>query len=396
VLRRHPVAFLLLALVIAGAVASRPPVVDVATGSPPADAALVLPAGYVALAPMSNVLDALTFLSVERAPWALGVWLLGLAAWGLLRGNGPRRRLVGGLVGPLSLVGLAAAAAGLPRPVPRLAAGDSGVTVIDYHAHTAASHDGRGGWTPERLARWHARQGFEASYVTDHNIAFTPAGSEPFPLLPGAEWSVHRQHVLALGPGQAIARDSFTRTTARMLRIFQQLSRQGAVTIASIPEYWRNHWDGLDAFIAAGVGGFEIVSCGPKALGFPAAGRRRVVAMATAHDVLVTGGSDNHGWGAVTCVWNLSAPGAGGYRANRVIARAVAVAQGDGSPVWAAAVTQPWIMFRTLGWSERAIWVTWIVLYLIYRGLPRRRQEPGGLGILARTLTLRGLFGRYT
>ncbi|MGH6692675.1 MAG: hypothetical protein ACREF4_18555, partial [Gammaproteobacteria bacterium] len=94
-------------------------------------------------------------------------------------------------------------------------------------------------------------------------------------------------------------------------------------------------------------------------------------------------------------VWNVSAPGAGGYRANRVIARAVAAAQGDGS-AWAAAITQPWLMVRTLGWSERAIWVTWIVLGLIYRGLPRRRHEPGGLGILARSLTLRGLFGRYT
>lgn len=393
-LRRHPIAFLLLALVIAGALAPLAPLVDVATGSPPGDVALVLPAGYLALAPLSNLLDALTFLSVERAPWALGAWLLGLAAWGLLRAGSPLRRLARVVAGPVSLVALAAAAAALPRPVPRLAPDDSGLTVIDYHAHTAASHDGRRGWTPERLGRWHARQGFEASYVTDHNVPYTTTGSEPLPLLPGAEWSVHRQHVLALGPGQALVRDSFTRTTPRMLRVFAHLGRQGTVTIASIPEYWRNHWDGLDAFVTAGVGGFEIVSCGPKALGFPAAGRRRVVALAAAHDLLVTGGSDNHGWGAVTCVWNLSAPGAGGYGANRVIARALAVAQGDGSPAWAAAVTHPWLMFRTLGWNERAIWATWILLYLIYRGLPRRREEPGGLGILARSLSLRGLFER--
>lgn len=393
-LRRHPLAFLLLALVIGGALAPLAPLVDVASGSPPGDVALVLPAGYVALAPLSNLLDAVTFLTVERAPWALGAWLFGLIWWGILSAGSRRRRLARAVAGPVSLVALAAAAAALPRPVPRLALDDPGLTVIDYHAHTAASHDGRRGWTPERLGRWHARQGFEASYVTDHNVPYTPTGSEPLPLLPGAEWSVHRQHVLALGPGQALVRDSFTRTTPRMLRVFAQLAQQGAVTVASIPEYWRNHWDGLDAFVTAGVGGFEIVSCGPKALGFPAAGRRRVVALAAAHDLLITGGSDNHGWGAVTCVWNLSAQGAGGYAANRVIARTVAAAQGDGSPAWATAVTQPWVMFRTQGWSERAIWVTWILLYLIYRGLPRRRLEPGGLGILARSLSLRGLFGR--
>ncbi|MGH7645907.1 MAG: hypothetical protein ACREMR_10015, partial [Gemmatimonadales bacterium] len=228
-LRRHPFAVLLLALVIAGAVAPLAPLADVTTGSPPADAALALPASYVALAPVSNLLDALTFLSVERAPWALGAWLFGLTWWGMLSPGSRQRRIARAVAGLVSPVALAAAAAALPRPVPRLAADDSVLTVIDYHAHTAASHDGRRGWTPERLARWHARQGFEASYITDHNVAFTPTGSEPLPLLPGAEWSVHRQHVLALGPGQSLVRDSFTRTTPRMLQVFAHLGRQGAV-----------------------------------------------------------------------------------------------------------------------------------------------------------------------
>jgi len=148
VLRRHPIAFLLLALVIAGALAPLGPLVDVASGSPPGDVALVLPAGYLALAPLSNLLDALTFLSVERAPWALGAWLFGLTWWGVLSAGSRRRRLARAVAGPVSLVALAAAAAALARPVPRLAPDDSGLTVIDYHAHTAASHDGRRGWIP--------------------------------------------------------------------------------------------------------------------------------------------------------------------------------------------------------------------------------------------------------
>ncbi|MGH7701416.1 MAG: PHP domain-containing protein, partial [Gemmatimonadales bacterium] len=297
------------------------------------------------------------------------------------------------LVGPLSLVVLAAAAVLLPRPVPRLAAQDASLTVLDYHAHTEASHDGRAGWGLENLARWHARQGFEASYVTDHNRIFPGGAEQAFPLLPGAEWSVHRQHVLALGPVREIVRDSFGRTTERMLGIFPELDRQGAIAIGALPEYWRNHWDHLDELAEAGADGFEIVDCGPKALGFPRAGRTRVVRLAAAHDLLVVGGSDNHGWGAVTCVWNLAVPGVTGLRANRVIARSVALAQGDG-PAWAAALTQPWLLFRSLSWSERMSWLTWITVIVLYRAIPRREGDPGGLGILARSLKLRALFRR--
>src|SRR2546430_15976637 len=49
------------------------------------------------------------------------------------------------LLGPLALVALVVAALMLPRPVPRLVSDGPG-SVIDYHAHTNASHDGRPGW----------------------------------------------------------------------------------------------------------------------------------------------------------------------------------------------------------------------------------------------------------
>lgn len=170
-----------------------------------------------------------------------------------------------------------------------------------------------------------------------------------------------------------------------MLRLFAEIKRQGAVSIASIPEYWRNHREDLGAFVAAGVDGFEIVNCAPKAIGFTFAARREVLALAAQHDLLVVGASDNHGWGQVTCVWNLSRPGAQGYGANRVYARPLALLQGEGRP-WTAAVTQPWLMFRSLTWSERASWLTWVLIILLYRAMPRRQGQGAGLGILARSL----------
>jgi hypothetical protein len=170
-----------------------------------------------------------------------------------------------------------------------------------------------------------------------------------------------------------------------MLRLFGELDRQGALGIASLPEYWRNHVDDLDAFVAAGVDGFEIVNCAPKALGFPAPIRHEVLALAARHDLVVVGASDNHGWGQVTCVWNVSQPGTHGYRANRVVARPLALLQGQWLP-WTAPVTQLWFMLRSLTWGERMSWLTWVLVILLYRAMPRRRGQAAGIGILARSL----------
>src|SRR5205807_768357 len=212
--------------------------------------------------------------------------------------NNPRRRVRRATLGPLGVVVLGLAAVLVPRPVLRLVPADSTLTVIDYHAHTAASHDGRPGWTARDLARWHAAQGFGASYVTDHNVIFDDdTTGYAIPLLPGVEWSVYGQHVVALGPVTMIDRAKFNRDTPGMLGVFAALHSEGAIGIASLPEYWRNHWDDLDRFVASGVDGFEIVNCAPKALAFPAPARARVLELAREHDLLVVGASDNHGWG---------------------------------------------------------------------------------------------------
>jgi hypothetical protein len=386
--RRHPIALTLIALVLVSAFAPAPVLLDAVSGAPPPDADFVRPVLYTLVAPLSDVLDALTFLSLERARAFLLEWGVVLALWGMLRGGSPARRLGRALVGPVALVLAGVAAVALPRPVPRLVVADSSLTVIDYHAHTEASHDGRRGWRVEDLAEWHAAQGFQAAYVTDHNLVFDRPVVQPIRLLPGVEWSVDAQHVVALGAVSPIERARYDRDTRVMLGLFGELHRQGAIGIASLPEYWRNHWDDLDQFVAAGVDGFEIVNCAPKAIGFPAPARARVVELAETHDLLVVAASDNHGWGKVTCGWNLSSPSAHGFRANRVIARSLALAQGDWEP-WTAGYTQPWLMLAALSWSERSSWITWILVILIYRAVPRRAGDPGGFGILARSLSLK-------
>lgn len=384
-MRRHLLGVALGIAVIAAAFGSLPPLVDAVSGSPAGDAQLSLPLLYVVIAPFSNLLDALTQLGMDRAVSLLVGWILVLVAIGAVLPGSRWRRIARVLVGIALPPALAVAAVLLPRPVPRLVTDEPAVSVLDFHSHTAASHDGRHGWTPERLAEWHAAQGFQAAYVTDHNVPFDGSNDEAIPLLPGTEWSVYRQHIVELGGLPPTNLAPYSHDTPGLLGLFAALHARGGIGIASLPEYWRNHWDDLDQFVAAGVDGFEIVNCAPKALEFPSADRRAVITLAARHDLLVDGASDNHGWGKVTCVWNLAKEGSHGFRDNEVLARPLALMQGD-LPSWDAAYTQPWLMLRALSWPERISWLTWIAVITIYRGMPRRKGQRRGLGVLARSL----------
>jgi hypothetical protein len=384
-LRRHLLAVALGFVVFGAAFVSLPGAVDVLTGAPPGDADLVRPTLYVLIAPLSNTLDALTFLSLDRAKAFLLSWVVLLAVWGALRRGSGRRRLVRAVLGALIPVGFAVAAVLLPRPVPRLVTTEPGVSVLDFHSHTKASHDGRPGWTLESVAAWHAAQGFQAAYITDHNKPSAGSTDAAIPMLPGVEWSVYRQHIVALGDSAPLDLAPYSRDTPGMLGLFAALHTMGALAIGSLPEYWVNHREDLEQFVTAGVDGFEIVNCAPKALAFRSSARDDVIDLARHHDLLVTGASDNHGWGRVTCVWNLSIAGAHGFASNHVVARPLALQQGD-LPAASAAWSQFWLMFRTISWPERISWLTWIALIAIWRDPRRRKGQGAGLGILARSL----------
>ena len=90
-LRRHPVAILLIVVLLLTAIHPLPGLVDVVTGSAPGDADLDRPVLYVLFAPLSNTLDALTFFSLPRALWALIVWITLLAAAGAVRASSDSR-----------------------------------------------------------------------------------------------------------------------------------------------------------------------------------------------------------------------------------------------------------------------------------------------------------------
>ncbi|MDQ6716817.1 MAG: hypothetical protein M3Z17_00565, partial [Gemmatimonadota bacterium] len=202
--------------------ASRAPIVDALSTGPIAGAALRSPVKYVAVAPLSNVFDALTLLSLPQLFATLAfVSLVAVALrfrWTSARAANnlaPCRRrdhlrfaaCVGG--GIIAVCGIALL---MPRPMAFLRVSDPDLVTIDFHSHTSASHDGRPGFTPEANREWHRAAGFDVAYITDHHTFAgansaarlnPPVAREGTVLLPGLEYVDGNEHLLALGLDQA-------------------------------------------------------------------------------------------------------------------------------------------------------------------------------------------------
>ncbi|HET6764219.1 MAG TPA: hypothetical protein VFH27_11125, partial [Longimicrobiaceae bacterium] len=176
---------LIAVLVLGSAPFAVHPLVDAVTLGPTTGAELRRSGAYLALAPFSDLADAISLLTV-RQHIALLVTILALfAVWRIARrgrtASATVARRVGrevlGLVGVFAAVlAFYAAAILLPRPMAALALGDADELAVEFHAHTEFSHDGRAGLTPERVRQWHAASGFHAAYITDHRTLRGAAG----------------------------------------------------------------------------------------------------------------------------------------------------------------------------------------------------------------------------
>jgi hypothetical protein len=306
------------------------PLVDAATGAPPVGLHLAFPVAHVVLAPLTLLADWLNG-SPARELEGFGLWCLaGFVVVRCLRARRvpipwrarARRELIAAALAVAALAAFVAWGVWGPRPIPRLVATDFARLVVDVHSHTAASHDGRPGFDAAANAAWHARAGFDAAFVTDHNTgaasrAWRTTGARgPARLLPGIELSLSGLHLLALGSDDdvpnAVARGSWE-ATGRLVRTLagSDGGRAAPLLVASLPEYWRYRWgDGVDSLVAWGVRGLEVWTTSPRAMDFPAALRRDVVARARRDGLVLLGSTDMHGIGASASVWNVvSLPG---------------------------------------------------------------------------------------
>jgi len=399
----------LTALLLCARLASVPSLSDPVVGAAPPSLGLTVPWLYLALAPLFTLWDGVSVLSMGRLRGFLYglaalylAWRIGRLLWLRYARATPRFSIlkeIGTLaVALLLLAAFLVGGALWHRPMLALAGTDPHDIVVDFHSHTNVSHDVRNTWMrgfdTEANLRWHTRAGFDATFITDHNSVAGLASEEPGArhpkgqavACPGIEVSAWRAHIVLLGDTLPVDRSRYNGSLDALLTLIASSdSALGALSLASLPEYRRNHWGRLDQLVAAGLDGFEVVNASPKANELSRADRDSVIALARAHNRFVVGVSDSHGWGATSMVWNLVRPSGAtpsdlcasvlrslrtGFPAVRIIERH-RLRPDDWWPTLLTPVGVVWETWRGMGWALSTAWIMWIWAF----GLrPRRRR----------------------
>jgi predicted metal-dependent phosphoesterase TrpH len=388
------------------------PVRDAATLSSATDAYLTRSTGYVALAPLSNVLDTLTLLSVrQHIALVLGVIVL-VAVWRVVKSirsaPGWRSHLVVTVTLLVGTLAAYAASAMLPRPMAALVADNANILIADFHSHTSASHDARGNVESHR--DWHRDGGYHVAFVTDHaSVAGAEQGivNNPTPaaagvtMLQGIEVTWTGEHVTILG-AERLYKGLLTNDNRD---VDEPALGLGSVVAGREPiVIWNHPWDLTRLPVASGpaapgIRAIELANGSPADLKRVRASRDRIVAFAKSHNIAMTCGSDNHGWGRTAPCWTIllvtnwrGLQGDAlatrieqeirkGYAGTRVIERRVA---DPGPSLMALSLTvgtAPFTMLMTLSNEERVVWLLWT--WLIWGGIwwwkrtKRLRAEKG-------------------
>jgi len=346
------------------------------------------PVWHLIFTPFCSTADYLTLLSLKQAELFcayLFILLFVLLAM--------RRALIG--IG-LFMVYVAWAIL-VPRPMGRLMAQDPDILLIDFHSHTQYSHDGRPSFTPADNMRWHQRQGYSASFITDHNVVEASRIAKEisrqnwketgYRSLEGEEASLYRTHLVVLGTHERVDNRPYDSDPRKIPVFVADMRKRGYPVIASIPEYWWYHWPtapiggDIDDFARWGMEGFEIVNSAPKALDFPLAYRARVVQLCRTKNLFMTGISDNHGYGYATAAWNairlpdwrsmgpdelekavLKHLKTQGFQAVQVLERIKYFPKSAFQLIFSP-LANVWVYWRSLQLSQTFSWICWIWLF---------------------------------
>jgi predicted metal-dependent phosphoesterase TrpH len=392
---------LLSAAVLVSAVVPSFPLRDVVTNAPVQIADLVRPAAYVAIAPLSDVLDTLTLLSLLQH--VVLVLTIGLAfiCWRLWR-RAPSTLTAEIRAASVALFVLAilyVAMAVAPRPMAALRLQDPSLVAVDFHSHTNASYDARAGFSAAQNRGWHQAAGFGAAYVSDHHsLRGVRAGTRANPtisgdttmLLPGLEASYSGQHVVVLG----VPHDARS-APVRQWADGRATSGARVALVMTIPGPVAA-FGALSGGTPSPVRGIELTDACPRGLDVGDRRHAAIVALADRLDIALLASSDNHGWGRTAVAWSVMfLPGWRGLTADSLDSRIRASLSLRGrqavipigrtrvrsADVWSLLPTAPaavWLMFRTLSWPERLSWLAWcwglVVIARITRSLRTRRD----------------------
>ena len=391
----------LTALLLGARLVSVPALSDPVAGAAPASLGLAVPWLYLVMAPLFTMWDGVSMLSMGRLRGFLAglvalylAWRVGRRLWPRKAGTtraiprfSPLKEISILAVSLLLLAAFLVGGALWHRPMLALTGADPHDIVVDFHSHTNVSHDVRNTWMrgfdTEANLRWHTRAGFDATFITDHNTVAGLKTGKPDSrdkeglavACPGIEVSAWRAHIVLLGDTLPVDRSRYNGSLDELLTLLATSdSALGALSVASLPEYRRNHWDRLDQLVSEGLDGFEVVNASPKANELPRAERDSVIALARARNRFVVGVSDSHGWGATSMVWNLVHTAGGthsdpcsailntlrtGFPAVSIIERH-RLRPDSWWPTWLTPLGVVWETWRSMGWALTAAWLIWI------------------------------------
>lgn len=380
-------------IVVLTAAAARRPIRDAGSLGDVSEAYLARPVGYVALGPISTVLDTIALLSVRQHIAMLAGLLVLVALYRTVRHV--RGRATWRSHG-LSLawffgtfVASYAAAVVLPRPMAYLASQDPNIMRVDFHSHTSASRDARRGFGVEDNRDWHRRAGYDVAFITDHATVAgaerglahnTPSGLDEPMLLQSIEVTWTGEHVSIPG-----AQRTYTGLLTQNLRdVDPDALRLASMVPAREPVVIWNHPRDLNRLapaagpMTAGIRAIEIANGSPDNMDDIKPKRAQIVGLAQQHGLALTTGTDNHGWGYTAPAWTLMRPpqwrGLSGDELTLLIERVIREAgfagtlaiervvayPASGMELALTVASVPLMMFRTLSTDERVMWLVWI------------------------------------
>ncbi|MGH7638578.1 MAG: PHP domain-containing protein [Gemmatimonadaceae bacterium] len=396
-------------IVILTAAGARRPVRDAGTLADVSEAYLVKSSGYVALGPLSAVLDTIALISARQHIAMLAGLLALLALYQAtrhVRGRATWRSHFVALAWFLAVFIVSyVAAVILPRPMAYLASREPNIMRVDFHSHTSASRDARRGFGVEDNRNWHRRAGYDVAFITDHGTVAgaerglannTPSGLDEPVLLQSIEVTWTGEHVSIPG-----AQRTYTGVLTENLRdVDPQALRLASLVAAREPIVVWHHPRDLNRLPpaagprTAGIRAIEIANGSPDNMDDVEPKRAQIVAFAQRHDFALTTGTDNHGWGYTAPAWTLMRlptwRGLGGDELTLLIERVIrelgfggtlAIERvveypENGAELALTVVTVPLMMFRTLATDERMMWLLWIwAVWGIIRWATQRRAR---------------------
>lgn len=362
---------------------------------------------YIVLAPVCDVLDAMTLLSVRQHVALILTLIVVYSLWRLMVTTSAKRidfarEAFRAAISLGALVAVYVAGCLVPRPMAALELLSSDALAVDFHSHTNASWDGRHSFTPEANRSWHRRAGFAAAYISDHGTVGgvidaqrnnPRTAGEGTAILPAVEIRCEGQHIVLLGATihEGIPDCSWpTTTVSSATRTIGRWKAEGIISLLTIPGRLST-----DQPIPESQA-IEIADGAPRALDQMQRDSTLLRKIARSDDMALVSGSNNHGWAGTAAAWSvLEIPGwrsltpplldaAIRQRLGTRRARSVTVIErarvAPPQSTIGLSSTLPAVMLnmlRTLSPAERISWLvwTWVVFFIVARSQRVRRTE---------------------